>query len=550
MVAEDLLYQRQKRQYSRTTQTPITRSQARRILIQKQKEQERRENREQMKEVVSETTKTLVKGTARLAGNVAKKTAQIALRAAMKVVQTSVQLVARAAAAVVTAIGPIPSLLLVGAGAIFVIWKHFQNAQAPEDVELGEDGFDASGRSSGRLSEKGIHFIANEEGLRTEAYQDSKGKWTIGIGHTGQVDGQPVGPGMVITEQKAKELFKKDVEKFENYVNRVVKVPVSQNMFDAMVSYSFNVGSLGPKFLAKLNSGDYMGAMRELTTIDKELRGRRAREQQLFGIDITEDNKLAVDAVTGQPVRNSSGGKITRLKNGTMVGGYKMSNPAAQRNYIDLSERAKVYLEQVGGSGIVTSGAEGHMANEGGISHGSGNKIDVIPVIANDQGWADLAIPFIKNDNTAYINFEDFDNARFQRIKAIIYSKLSQKYINKCEGPAQGKPNIRNLSNPKFMFCWRNKNHEVPALHLDIGIKQFDYKKKSTVDAGENKPKQVETPKPKPQSKPTTPTQGGKAGGKPSSFKNKQTSPQKKKNVNLSVPQFGYQGGNRKTPKK
>ena len=181
MVAEDLLYQRQKRQYSRTTQTPITRSQARRILIQKQKEQERRENREQMKEVVSETTKTLVKGTARLAGNVAKKTAQIALRAAMKVVQTSVQLVARAAAAVVTAIGPIPSLLLVGAGAIFVIWKHFQNAQAPEDVELGEDGFDASGRSSGRLSEKGIHFIANEEGLRTEAYQDSKGKWTICI---------------------------------------------------------------------------------------------------------------------------------------------------------------------------------------------------------------------------------------------------------------------------------------------------------------------------------------------------------------------------------
>ena len=551
MVAEDLLYQRQRRQYSRNSQSPITRSQARRILIQKQKEAEKRKNREEMKEVVSETTKTLVKGTAKLAGNMAKKTAQIALRAAMKVVQTSVQLVARAATAVVTAIGPIPSLLLVGAGAIFLIWKHFQNIQAPEDVELGEYDAEASGKSTGKLSEKGIHFIANEEGLRTEAYQDTKGYWTIGIGHRGLVDGKPVGPGMVITEQKAKELFKKDVERFENHVNSVIKVPVSQNMFDAMVSYAFNVGSLGPKFIAKLNSGDYMGAMRELTTIDKELRGRRAREQKLFGIDITSDNKLAVDAITGQPIRDTKeAGKITRLKNGAMVGGYRMDNPATQRKYIDLSERAKSYLEQVGGKGIVTSGAEGHAANEGGISHGSGNKIDVIPIIANDQGWADLTIPFIKNEHTAYINFEDFDPARFQRIKALIYAKLPQKYINKCEGPARGKPNIRNLSNPKFLFCWRNKNHETPALHLDIGILPFDYTSKSSFKETEVKPPQTPTTNPKSPTKPTTSPQGGKTGGKPTSFQNKQTPAQKKRTINLSRVEFDYQGGNRKTPKK
>lgn len=162
------------------------------------------------------------------------------------------------------------------------------------------DKFGASGRSLGHISEKGIQFIANEEGLRTEAYKDSKGIWTIGIGHTGKVDGKPITAGMKITEAKAKELFKQDIQKYENHVNQVVKVPVSQNMFDAMVSYAFNVGSLGQNFIKKINSGDYRGAMNELTTVNKELQNRRKREQALFGIDITADNKLGGTEINPQ----------------------------------------------------------------------------------------------------------------------------------------------------------------------------------------------------------------------------------------------------------
>ena len=190
----------------------------------------------------------------------------------------------------------VPVLLI---GATLVGLSQYLNSLNIKDLEQNAYGGDVSpsGRSTGKLSEKGKHFIANEEGLKTTAYKDSKGKLTIGIGHTGLVDGKPIYEGMTITKEKAMQLFEQDVVKFENYVNSVVKVPVTQNMFDAMVSYSFNVGSLGPKFLQKLNSGDYKGAMAELTTINKELVGRRSREQKLFGSDIGADGKLMATAI-------------------------------------------------------------------------------------------------------------------------------------------------------------------------------------------------------------------------------------------------------------
>lgn len=199
------------------------------------------------------------------------------------------------------------------------IKKIYEQGFTLEDInfksteKLGEFGSfgeqERSDLSSGKLSDKGKKFIAKEEGIKTTAYKDIKGIWTIGIGHTGKVDGKRIGPGMMITEQKAMELFNKDVEKFEKYVNKVVKVPVSQNMFDAMVSYAFNTGSLGPKFLKKLNSGDYEGAMQELTTINTELEGRRSREQKLFGSDISKDNKLSTRAINRAPT------KISKIRN-------------------------------------------------------------------------------------------------------------------------------------------------------------------------------------------------------------------------------------------
>ena len=88
------------------------------------------------------------------------------------------------------------------------------------------------------ISEKGIELLKHFEGLRLEAYKCAAGVWTIGVGHTGP----EVVEGLRISEVEAEELLKKDLWRFEQAVLQRVKVPLNQNQFDALVSFSFNVG--------------------------------------------------------------------------------------------------------------------------------------------------------------------------------------------------------------------------------------------------------------------------------------------------------------------
>lgn len=89
-----------------------------------------------------------------------------------------------------------------------------------------------------KLSEKGANLIKQYEGLRLNAYQDAGGVWTIGYGHTGGVQ-----PGDVITREEADAMFWSDVEKFVRGVNRLKQgTRLTQNQFDALVSFSYNCG--------------------------------------------------------------------------------------------------------------------------------------------------------------------------------------------------------------------------------------------------------------------------------------------------------------------
>lgn len=92
-----------------------------------------------------------------------------------------------------------------------------------------------------QLSDNGARILKNFEGVKLTAYQCSAKKWTIGVGHTGKVDNKPVCKGMTITQEKCDELFKQDIKKFENYVN-ATKLKLNQNQFDALVSFTFNLG--------------------------------------------------------------------------------------------------------------------------------------------------------------------------------------------------------------------------------------------------------------------------------------------------------------------
>ena len=90
-----------------------------------------------------------------------------------------------------------------------------------------------------QTSEKGLDLIRKYEGLRLAAYVCPGGKLTIGYGHTGP----DVTSGKKITAEQANALLVKDVQRFESAVNELVKAPMTQGMFDALISFSFNLGA-------------------------------------------------------------------------------------------------------------------------------------------------------------------------------------------------------------------------------------------------------------------------------------------------------------------
>lgn len=97
-----------------------------------------------------------------------------------------------------------------------------------------------------KTSKNGIDLITHYEGgIQQHAYPDPRTNgepYTIGIGHTGSVDGVKVHPGMVITPAKATQILQQDLAKFEADVTQLVKVVLTQGQFDALVSFAFNVG--------------------------------------------------------------------------------------------------------------------------------------------------------------------------------------------------------------------------------------------------------------------------------------------------------------------
>lgn len=89
-----------------------------------------------------------------------------------------------------------------------------------------------------KTSEAGKKFIKLKEGLRLNTYKCSSNVSTIGYGHTGS----DVHAGMKITVEEAERLFSIDLYIHENNVNKLVKVPLTQGQFDALVSLEFNIG--------------------------------------------------------------------------------------------------------------------------------------------------------------------------------------------------------------------------------------------------------------------------------------------------------------------
>ena len=153
-----------------------------------------------------------------------------------------------------------------------------------------------------RTSENGIELVKAFEGLHkvksdgtVRSYRCPAGRWTIGYGHT-----HGVRSGETITPEEAEDLLRKDLQDCEAVVERLVKVDLTQNQFDALVSFVFNLGQgnfSSSTLLRKLNRGEYESAAEEFirwnkARVDGELKAlpgltrRRTAEAALFEMDV------------------------------------------------------------------------------------------------------------------------------------------------------------------------------------------------------------------------------------------------------------------------
>jgi len=154
------------------------------------------------------------------------------------------------------------------------------------------------------VSAKALKVIKHHEGLRFTPYRCPAKLWTIGVGHVlypeqGKLkiedrDAYPLRPedNRKFSMEEVDFILAADLQRFERGVEKFVPVPLTQGQFDALVSFSFNVG-LGTlqrsTLRAKINRGDKDGAAEEFLKycmaggkILKGLQNRRIDERAMF----------------------------------------------------------------------------------------------------------------------------------------------------------------------------------------------------------------------------------------------------------------------------
>jgi lysozyme len=138
-------------------------------------------------------------------------------------------------------------------------------------------------------SAQGLELIMRSEGFRSQPYPDVAGKATVGYGHRIV---PPESFANEITKEQGTAILMKDVQLAERAVGRLVRVPLSQGQFDALVDFCFNVGPArlaASTLLKELNDSQYAHAGLQLLrwdyaagVINKDLEARRTAELQLW----------------------------------------------------------------------------------------------------------------------------------------------------------------------------------------------------------------------------------------------------------------------------
>lgn len=142
-----------------------------------------------------------------------------------------------------------------------------------------------------KISNTGIELIKFFEGWRLKPYYDPVGIATCGAGHT-KIAQELMDAGITLTEEQGLKLLDYDLIDASEAVNDNVRITLTQNQFDALVSFAFNLGCgnlAKSTLLKKLNASDYAGAAEQFLVWNKAggkvlpgLTKRRAAEKALF----------------------------------------------------------------------------------------------------------------------------------------------------------------------------------------------------------------------------------------------------------------------------
>ena len=124
------------------------------------------------------------------------------------------------------------------------------------------------------------------EGVRHTAYDDGQGNMTIGVGHYIKPD-EPKLYYATLSNAQVNDLLKRDMRPCERSINNNVNVPLTQNQFDALMSFCHNVGPdkfAGSNVIKHINRENYTKAADALLSWNKpqDIIKRRQRERKLF----------------------------------------------------------------------------------------------------------------------------------------------------------------------------------------------------------------------------------------------------------------------------
>ena len=136
------------------------------------------------------------------------------------------------------------------------------------------------------ITESTINTIIRFEGKRNKAYQDTKGLWTIGVGHLIKPDEKHL-INTVLTDDQVHDLLRHDLSWCDEAITSSVRAPLNQNQYDALYSLCFNIGAdhfKQSEVVKHLNQNDYNNAanafMNWVTPV--VLKPRREKERKLF----------------------------------------------------------------------------------------------------------------------------------------------------------------------------------------------------------------------------------------------------------------------------